>query len=821
MSKPSFSKRVTPTSIITGLIDLDHQTLVTLLAVFEDSSALPLISDKIGTFADATLNKYSDWKDGISSETQDRFSLRVQKTANIISGSGANDDCLRLCLWMHIRQAFELPPRLPISPRDMKNATNDIGAKIGLAIARKRMVEERASISKLDKTYWSDLVDDVNPFSNNDVSPVPFEDAFLETILSLCGVVIKDKETPGDKKTELLSKIKEGLEQLDKRILEDAGIKELTDETITKLLKTGGGLVGIMGAVEVAGFGAYIFAAQAAAIIPLVGGKTLITALFVLSHPLFVVPALFAAGTMGANSLTKSVRQAFAITVSSLLAVRGVECRKENRIVAAELFFNSSDWIIDIQYQKELSTPPDAITYEELGRSLTTNISLPPQLSISEETTKYLETPLDAGEGTEFIEGFLFPNDTQRTDAKVLGGMVLGDLLFDLSAIDPEVLKAADFSHRADLSGPFDFAAFAESIKDLPAASLKGHEANLMGYTAERIVAERLIENGHLVSIPDSATQPGFDLIIDGKEFQVKCLNEDNLAIIEQHFEKYPDTPVIANAEIANVISERAPDWANQVFFVEGYTYEFTNELSQSSLEAGAEIGDYELLPFIASLSAVRNAHGWWIGQQSLEETAFNVAVDTAGKGILAIAGGFMGNGLGLLVFGPAGAYIFGGVFAVAATTQSNRISEQVDTFLDPDRDSSLHQSSDKLLNTCRDRLEAKVLGIESKMADLPEGEVSEAMRHRWQWELVFVKGKINETNRLTRIDDCSGGRKAIAALELATQCGVHPVWLQEHYKELLCLLNAPIERPKKAKIKMEHLKETVLGLINKWRSHT
>jgi hypothetical protein len=50
----------------------------------------------------------------------------------------------------------------------------------------------------------------------------------------------------------------------------------------------GGGLIGLLTAVEVAGFGAYILAAQVAAIIPLVGSKTLITTLFVLSDPFFV-----------------------------------------------------------------------------------------------------------------------------------------------------------------------------------------------------------------------------------------------------------------------------------------------------------------------------------------------------------------------------------------------------------------------------------------------------------------------------------------------------------------------------------------------------
>ncbi len=135
----------------------------------------------------------------------------------------------------------------------------------------------------------------------------------------------------------------------------------------------------------------------------------------------------------------------------------------------------------------------------------------------------------------------MFPEDARKSDAKVLSGMVLVDFLFDLSAIDSMVLDAADFSHKADLSSPFEFAQFAEKLSILPAGSLSGHEANLMGYTAERIVASRLTENGHIVSIPDSATQPGFDLVVDGKEFQVQCIKAENFAILERHFEKYPD----------------------------------------------------------------------------------------------------------------------------------------------------------------------------------------------------------------------------------------------------------------------------------------
>jgi hypothetical protein len=800
--------KIVPTSILTGMTTLDRSTLATFLAVFEDSRATTLIADKIGTFSDGAIRKYLLWRNGKASETQERFSARVQETATKIEACKASDDSLRMCLWAHIRDSFGLDPRIAISPRDLKNAANDVGAQVALSIARNLEAEKCASLSKLDITYWKNFFSKINPFSNDELIPLSFDDAVRHAVLSLLRAVHEDENTAPAQREEILSALKKGLASLDKHILEEAGVESLTDDAIRKLLAAGGGLIGLMGAVELAGFGAYILAAQASAIIPLVGGKTLISALFIMSHPLFVFPVLFAAGALGANALTKTIRQAFSVSVSSLLAINGIESKSQNRTNAAIFFFNSERLISETLDIGDLIKLPRADTYHELGTSLTSGISLPSEPTISSETRNYLEAAIDVGGEQGLIESFLFPNKAQKTDTKILSGMVLGDFLFDLSAIDPMVLEAADFAHKANLGSSFEFAAFAEKISALPAASIRGHEANLMGYTAERVVASRLTENGFVVSIPDSATQPGFDLIVDGKEFQVKCIEPENIAILERHFEKYPDTPVIANEEVMDSITQLAPNWAGQVFFLEGYTYEFANGLAQTSLEAGTELNDYELLPFIAAISATRNVHGWWAGQQSLEESAFNVTIDSAAKGIMAVTGGFVGEGLGMLVFGPAGAYVFGGVIAVAATMKGHWVSGQIDTVLDPERDKSLGDAATGLLRTCVKHLEDKLLGIESKMTSLPEGEIADAFRCRWQWELVFVQSKINEANRLLHSKIYSGEGKAIAALELASQCGIHPAWLQKEYAELLGLLKTPKDRLKKARERLAKIAE-------------
>jgi hypothetical protein len=176
----------------------------------------------------------------------------------------------------------------------------------------------------------------------------------------------------------------------------------------------GGGLIGLLTAVEVAGFGAYILAAQVAAIIPLVGSKTLITTLFVLSDLFFVFLVLFAAGGLAAKDLNKTVRQAFAVTVSALLAIRGVESQGRNEANAATLFFHTDRWISKSQYRDGLLTPPESNIYRELANNLTTGVSLPSLPNNSPEITKVLNSPLHAGDKSGLIEGFLFPNNTQK-----------------------------------------------------------------------------------------------------------------------------------------------------------------------------------------------------------------------------------------------------------------------------------------------------------------------------------------------------------------------------------------------------------------------
>jgi hypothetical protein len=791
------SPKIVPENILTGLVDLDRETLASFLAIFEDGKATTLITDKLGSLGDMAYDQYKS----VSSESKDRFSERIVQTAQEISQSTISDDDLRICLWAHLRDSFELPPRVAISPRDLKNVTNDIGAQVTLAVAQKIKVDKRKSMSLSDTSYWNDLAQDFNPFSEDNESNLTFEEAVRYVAASLFVALLGDESMSDEEKGEIKTILRDNLSSADQSIIDQAGTDEYTNEALTNALLAAGGLVGLAGAVELAGFGAYILAAKAAAIIPLVGAKALVEALFVLTHPLFIIPVMVATGVLGANSLTNNVRKAFATQIAALLALRGIEGGNKPRERVAELFaelgfsqeLNAGDLeTLSLKETKEL---------KELARLNSNGVTFPNSNSISSDLAKILDTPISSQSGqNNNVEDFLFPNIKSKPDNIIVSAVTVGDMIFDLSGIDPEVIKAADFSYGDTLDGPFVFADFAEEVLDLSPRSIIGHEANLTGYTAERLAASKLTENGHVVSFPDSPSEPGYDLLVDGVQFQVKCIQPDNIHILETHFDKYPDIPVIVNSEIAEVIADRSDEWVSQVFFLDEYTYEFTHDLVTSTLEAGAEVGDFEIVPTIAAISLAKNAHGWWKGKQSLQESAYSFTIDTASKGVMALAGGFTGKTFGLLMFGPAGSYIFGGVFAVAASSQGHILTDIIDKKLDPIQDELLRSKSDDLMRTCNEHLEDKIIAIEKKMNELPQNELGDAMRYRWQWELVFVRSKINQIEHMIDIKFSSGQQKVQAALELSAESGVHPVCLQDNYKELFEILGKPKDRWGKTK---------------------
>jgi hypothetical protein len=146
--------------------------------------------------------------------------------------------------------------------------------------------------------------------------------------------------------------------------------------------------------------------------------------------------------------------------------------------------------------------------------------------------------------------GIDFPDDL------AFAGLTLGEFLYDYIRIDPTVVKGVAFARAADVDGVLSFARFAETKADLSGVSLDGLHAQLQGYVAEHLVAHHLIAHGHDVWFPRVANNAGWDLMVDGRPFQVKCI-ADPSAVLE-HMHRYPKIPVIVNGEMASQLGHRA-----------------------------------------------------------------------------------------------------------------------------------------------------------------------------------------------------------------------------------------------------------------------
>jgi outer membrane lipoprotein SlyB len=258
-----------------------------------------------------------------------------------------------------------------------------------------------------------------------------------------------------------------------------------------------------------------------------------------------------------------------------------------------------------------------------------------------------------------------------------VAGMTVGDLVYDIVHLDPMVLEAADFVRTEDLADIFRFSIFADGLAGLPPESFEGHLNQLQGYVAERFVGQHLQGIGAEVEFPESAAEPGYDLIVNGDPFQVKCLSGPDGVL--EHFDKYPDIPVFVNEEVLSSLEgyEQLTVGEN-VFSIPGFTHEEILGMTESSFEAGHEVLDFEI-PFISlAVATTRNLLEYYrYGPIAKKDLAINMATDFTSM----TAGGFVGSkalGLSMMIlFGPAGAVVGGAAGAIAGSVFGRKVVSQ------------------------------------------------------------------------------------------------------------------------------------------------
>lgn len=772
ISPKGSDQRIHPIDVHEGLGTADRQLLAVSLALVDDST----LSTRVQQLADEA----NDWvhrqlNDGEIKETVRSVETRMAFWRN----SALSDDDLRLTLWIYLRDALGLSPRLTRSTRGAGALADELTAAVihfADPPGASRAIKDQLAMwgwREGDRRYTT-LADVVQPVLQELIAAALSEGA------GQMGAAEQEKLIADTR--ERLQALSEADQQ---RMLGAVGARELNDAAVRKILLTGGGLCALSASVSMAGFSAYILAAQASAFIPLVSGPALVSTVAVLSNPVTVVAATAAAVWWFATSANESVRVAVALRVVALLALQGLSAGRTGleRVLASFARMETLQRLGDVGTEVY-----DA--YASEWHLLTANSAARANaVAVDPGIEAWMRRPITGSEAeNRRWRLLLFPDAGEVRMTTTIGALTLGDLAYSAAAIDPLVIKAADFARVEAIDDPVAFAAFAQKIEAMDPTEGAGAISNVKGYVAEQVVAAELVAQGHQVEFPGSSNQEGWDLLVDGKPFQVKCLEEGSG--LKEHFVKNPDIPVFANAEVADQVP--AP-WAGNVFFVEGYSNELITHVTDRSVKAGADMLEPDVPLFTVCCVAVRQLIDYRVGKVSGVQAVEQILLDGGTRAGLAVVGGFMGKTIGLLTFGPAGAMVLGSLVPALSQAQSSRVLGVIDGWAKPRSYQKWEVRADGAIDALSAVLNKGIIEktdiLRGKFRALDKDGAGAYVRARLLDDALYLDEVLIRLQRLKRKKDQSVEQRALGVIQWTAVSTVHPALYQTELRQLQSVL--------------------------------
>lgn len=769
----SLETDMSPTDMLAGLGSANRNLLATSLALFDDSQLQRRLL-RVGEQAGENLTRWSEKLQ--AAYRGDLFALpspemqEVQKEARELGerqvywrDSAHSDDMLRLLLWARLRDALGLPPRMTTTWRGCGYLADDMAAKLihvldppGMVKSSKRWLHKQGWLKKGQQaTNLTDIV-------------LPVLDELLERML-------EDEQEPPDRdeRRQLLAQAISSLgDEENRHLLVETRANQTNDEAMIKALLISVPLVGFGVGVSTAGFSAYILAAQASAFIPWVSGPGLVSFVSVMSNPVTILGIAGGGAWWLAHSAREKVNVAISARVIAMLTLNGLHSGRSGlegmlRSFALAPYMPKKDGLPKSLLEAHRTEweglaplaaipnikPPEAVLHSMASR-------LDPDVSKPD-----LEPTDDSTTGTE------------RDNLAAMATLTVGDMLYSIAAVEPTVLAAADFSRVADIDAGLSFAQLAEQILGGDQAAALGSLSQLKGYVAEQAVASELASAGHTISFPEAANQPGWDLLIDGQPFQVKF--HATLDGLRQHFDHH-DYPVIANTEL---IDSLPGEWADKVFFVEGLSNELVDHVTRESLAAGADILDPAVIPAAGAISAARGLLAYRRGQLTGKQALEQVMLDGMVRIGLAGSGGIIGAGVGVMLFGPAGAWVLGAgapVFSQMLTPRITRLlRDKVKGDAHRQWEDGAHDRLDALQHQILIALRHKREQLDTKLGKCPDTEPGHYLRWRLEDDHRYTLECQQRLMLLEKRSRPQPEQRLADTLRVMAVSGVHPAIYQ------------------------------------------
>ena len=261
-------------------------------------------------------------------------------------------------------------------------------------------------------------------------------------------------------------------------------------------------------------------------------------------------------------------------------------------------------------------------------------------------------------------------------DGAVVTGVSVLDVLYNTMKLNPQALRGMDHLHHAK-----DFQNLGELIDFIKSTIIKsepGSEAwkqmihTYKGHTGEKVIADYYSERGHNVETPESGTNEGWDLKIDGKLYNVK-VTEDNPGYIRKHLDQHPDIDVIANREMADAFRDNPRVVINPNLFEEE-----VKKSTVETFEGMSALGDgIDSIPIVTlAINTGKNIYKVHKGDLDINTAAEHTVLDTTAVGGGGWAGGKLGLGLGLAL-----APVTGGTSAVIIPTVTSVLGTLIGVF--------------------------------------------------------------------------------------------------------------------------------------------
>lgn len=756
--------------LISGLLSADKSTLANFIAMWDESTISNILKHKSSDLYESMINKNDE--NGLAE-------LLVKKNEELAQ---REIEELRTIILIQLASYFKI--KLP------KQFNLYSLEQVGLQIERKTI----SALRKIDKKFTGTSTKQMIGY----------------TFQSLFDDMAKQFESNDDKIKEKISQdilktIQSMPEEQQEKLKQELKVDQLTEAVVQKAIVAGTLGTAFATTISIVGFSAYTFATSALASMAGLVGLTLpfgaytsLTSLMaVVSSPVFLIGAMGLMIYILNSKSNESIRNKLSPIVVSLVSVLSVKsddffCESEKYMQGYNNFLTTYQSATNFDKEK-VERKIYGLKECEFEQNSVFNLSSVPSsiLATCDASMKWMNQPIQQTSLYDKLKKF-FDNpmdiDDNLTDYTI-ASLTVGDLIYDMSRVDPLVVESFDFARKADISDLAGFAYFSQSINP----ESVGNISQLKGYVAERLVAQKLQSQGYEVEFPETSNQSGYDLLVNNQPFQVKC--GDDPSLLNEHFEKYPDIPAFVNEELGAMFV------GNQlVFTVPGIRNDDITDLTISQIEVGNEIIDYEI-PLI-TLAVVSGKNIFSVLQNKLDiESAIGRTIE---EGTVRITGAFAGSNLlmlGGLIWMPAAGVVGGAVGAVLGSMTVAKLVEKLKVAHllkdeSNDIDSAIKNLLTKSLPIAEQNLqtaENKFNKVKNILEQKKETDTLKYIEYRYTQEKQYRLEKIGLMKKALRdnvfILDEESSNILIAsqnAIIITEQVGIHPYMLRLEMEALV-----------------------------------